>query len=190
MIGIDRVVSLWLVHLQGGPVGDAIIRLLGVYILWALLALFLILVFKEEGERRKAYLLGFAFLLALVARGIITEIIRFFVKHPRPFTVLDIPHLSGNITSPSFPSGHAVLLAALVCVIAMMAHKRWTIVAIISALISGLARVAMGIHWVSDILAGFLLALIVFFILYRILPPSFGTSSGVRHDGKEESGVE
>ena len=185
-MGVDRMVTEWLIHLQGGSGINAIIRILGVYAIWALLVLFLVLVFKEEGERRKAYLLGFTFLLVLAARGIITEIIRFFIKRPSPSSALGLPLLGQGATVSSFPSGHAVIMASLVCIIAMMAHKRWTIAAIVVAVLSGLAWIAMGVHWFSDILAGFVLAVVVFFILYRILPPSFGTSSSAHPQKIEE----
>lgn len=69
------------------------------------------------------------------------------------------PHLD-NISNLSFPSGHAtsaiaiLLLAALI----MPARQRtlWIGLAVIGAGAIGASRIALGVHWPSDVLGGYL----------------------------------
>jgi undecaprenyl-diphosphatase len=73
----------------------------------------------------------------------------------------------------SFPSGHAAR-AVLLATLALGMGPLWLgIVLVIWAPFVILARVAMGVHYLSDVLAGALLGLTVgCFILVGLLPPS------------------
>ncbi|RME61360.1 phosphatase PAP2 family protein [Candidatus Parcubacteria bacterium] len=91
-------------------------------------------------------------LSAVIARGVLVEIIRFFYPHPRPFVALGIDPLfisSGN----SFPSGHAATFFAFAAVVIMLA-PRWGWWLFFFALLNGMGRVAAGVHWPADILGG------------------------------------
>jgi undecaprenyl-diphosphatase len=89
--------------------------------------------------------------LALAVGKVISEL----VDRSRPF-VAD-PHgvhlFSGHAADPSFPSDHAT--AAFAIAIAIVLRKRgWGIVALVAATVLSVGRVALGIHYPSDVLAG------------------------------------
>lgn len=88
----------------------------------------------------------------LLARGVVTELIRLLYQRDRPFTSLDIEELATS-TEWSFPSGHSAFFFALATAIYLY-DKRWGTGFFLLAGVVALARVAAGIHWPSDILGG------------------------------------
>lgn len=106
--------------------------------------------------------LGAALLLvALVGRGL-SEVQKYWVDRPRP----DIePHLV-IVKSPSFPSGHATssMIFYLALALALTAHTRWHRLAVIGAvllsLLIGTSRIMLGVHWPSDVTAGWAFGLL------------------------------
>ena len=89
--------------------------------------------------------------LALAIGKVISEL----VDRSRPF-VAD-PHgvhlFSGHAADPGFPSDHAT--AAFAIAVAILLRKRgWGIVALVAATVLSVGRVALGIHYPSDVLAG------------------------------------
>jgi undecaprenyl-diphosphatase len=77
------------------------------------------------------------------------------VDRARPF-VAD-PHgvhlFSAHAADPGFPSDHAT--AAFAIAVAILLRKRgWGIVALLAAAVLAIGRVALGVHYPSDVLAG------------------------------------
>jgi undecaprenyl-diphosphatase len=126
------------------------------------------LLIKEKNWRWRIYFFSLTTLSVILARGIITEIIKFFYYQPRPFLVLEIqPLIEHNLTS-SFPSGHAAAFFALALVIFYF-NKKWGWRCLILALLIGLARIFAGIHWPLDIIGGAIIGLISGLVIQKIL---------------------
>jgi len=103
----------------------------------------------------------------IIAVSVVTGVIfSLFLKElfdrPRPELV---PHLSHTVTS-SFPSGHSMLAAVTYLTIGIMAaemadNRRQAfyplVVALILSVIVGLSRLHVGVHWPSDVLAGWII---------------------------------
>lgn len=94
-------------------------------------------------------------LVILVGRGL-TEVQKYWIARPRP----DLePHLVVVRTS-SFPSGHATssMIFYLTLGLAFTAGTRWqrtaALAAISLSLLIGASRVMLGVHWPSDVVAG------------------------------------
>jgi len=129
-----------------------------------------IFLFSHEHEKRQGLhnivvILGTAF----VAWGV-TEVINKVYPSPRPFLVLDdVNKLINHGGMDSFPSGHATFFAAIATSLYFY-HKKIALFYALGALIIGISRVAAGIHWPIDILAGYIIggAVAVFlYIAYR-----------------------
>ena len=104
------------------------------------------------------------FLSGVLLSGIsLSTLIKAWVARPRPGLV---PHLD-QVSSMSFPSGHALnstlFYLALAVVLAPLLKQRsaqWGLYgfALISSLVIGLSRIALGVHWPSDVLASWIIA--------------------------------
>lgn len=98
--------------------------------------------------------------------GLLESGIKAWVARPRPPHVLAVPNVSAR--GFAFPSGHTTqstavygLIAVLLCRFLQLRWQR-TIVAVVAALAIatvGFARLYLGLHWFSDVLAGWLLGL-------------------------------
>lgn len=89
--------------------------------------------------------------------------------NPRPFLALvEITPLFSLGGNDSFPSGHATVFAALT-VITFSYNKPFGFYCLVLTILMGVARVAAGVHYPFDIIAGFVFGVIVALILRNIL---------------------
>lgn len=113
--------------------------------------------------------------LSLIFASILTFLIKFIIKNPRPEDIMLIDE-SGY----SFPSAHATLSATTLTMIAYFLSKQtsrtwlkiliWSI-SIILVLTVCYSRIYLGVHYFTDILAGLLLSAIIitlFIMLYNL----------------------
>jgi len=112
------------------------------------------------------------FAVALISGEIIKELLKFLIHRSRPNASFSLISESGY----SFPSGHAVMSVIFYGMICFFIYKlcknKWQksiLLFISSALVFliGLSRVYLGVHWASDVLAGWIVggAILAFFIV-------------------------
>jgi len=101
--------------------------------------------------RRTAVAAGLSAGLALAVGKVISEL----VDRARPFVAE--PHgvhlFSAHAADPGFPSDHATGAFAVAMAI-WLRNRRWGTVALIAAAVLSVGRVAIGVHYPSDVLAG------------------------------------
>jgi len=97
---------------------------------------------------------------AILAWPIIAFIIGKLVNRPRPFEVGAVQELILHRPTYSFPSDHAAALFAVAFSIWLSGYKKLAILVFILAIIISFYRVATGIHFPSDIIAGLVIGLI------------------------------
>lgn len=139
------------------------------YVLILALIYFLV---THEDKKRGARELIMILVVAIAAWGI-AHVIKYFYYIPRPFIALsDMHQLLPQEADSAFPSGHATFYSALAMAMYFY-HKRIAAILAIGALIIGISRVAAGVHWPVDILAGFvlgpLIAALVYFCIKKVL---------------------
>ena len=116
------------------------------------------------GRRRPALALAAGLALMVLLQFAVKEI----VDRPRP--TADLVELRAGYTSPSFPSGHTMsptylygFLAATALASSLSPGLRAASVGLAAAflLLGGLANVYLGVHWTSDVIGGYLWAILV-----------------------------
>ena len=109
--------------------------------------------------QRRGYAGAALVLIATLGGYILSAGMKSWFGRPRPDVV---PHLT-HISSGSFPSGHSMLSSVvyltLGALLAQSAARKWekvylVHVALFLSFIVGLSRVALGVHYPSDVLAG------------------------------------
>jgi undecaprenyl-diphosphatase len=131
------------------------ITALGSVTILGLLTLSVSLYMALDGKRHMAL-----FMLGSVGSGLIAGmILKDVFQRPRPHLV---PYAAG-VTGTSFPSGHSMMSAltflALGALLARSQERRrlkafFLLTAVLLTFLVGVTRVYLGVHWPSDVLAG------------------------------------
>jgi undecaprenyl-diphosphatase len=105
-------------------------------------------------------------LISIVALAVIVLLIKFTIRRRRPEGEWGAMY---RITDPhSFPSGHAARVI-LIAILAVGLGPGWlAVILCIWAPLVALARVAMGLHYISDIIAGIVLGAVAGMIALQI----------------------
>jgi membrane-associated phospholipid phosphatase len=114
--------------------------------------------------RHRAWSLAIWVAVTMTAGGVLGALLKLLVGRHRPDLLDPVASASGY----SFPSGHALnnALAASVFLLVLLplagrARKLLWTGAIVIPLITGLSRIGLGVHWTSDVVAGWLLGVAV-----------------------------
>ena len=131
---------------------------------------FFVLLVGVKGFRLRLFFFIEAAIAGLLARGLIAETIYFFYDRARPFASLGFEPLLVHPADPSFPSGHAAFFFALAVVVYAI-NRRWGITYFVLTVLVVLSRVASGVHWPTDILAGAAIGLACGWLVVRFVGP-------------------
>lgn len=108
-----------------------------------------------------------ALFLAILLTAILVLVVKFTVRRQRPAG--DWGGIYRSTDPHSFPSGHAAR-AAMLAVLAVGLGPAWFGALLLAwAPLVSLARVAMGVHYLSDVLAGIALGALVGWLLAAVL---------------------
>jgi undecaprenyl-diphosphatase len=149
---VDRAILIWIHHHATRPL-DALFRFsheLGTLPFCATLVVAAIVWHLARAERRRAA----AWASVGIATLVLTEAVKLAVGRPRPDLWLHLVPVSGF----AFPSGHAMAGAALFPLLGWIGLRRhralgYALGLIVAAYV-GVGRLYLGVHWPSDVLAG------------------------------------
>ena len=126
---------------------------------------FLLLLFKRTRVAGAASLVSIAICFCIT-----NLVLKDCVARPRPDAVMDaIVPLIRTPRDYSFPSGHTTVSFAGALVCYRMLPRRYGIPALVLAGVIGFSRLYLGVHFPSDVLGGFLVALAGNWVSVKVL---------------------
>jgi len=172
---IDESIVLFFQGLRCAP----LTKLFSVFIpleFWNVIALLLVLYFFVRTGTLRAPIVSF-----VLAKNLSTycyEAIKDFVHRPRPFLMIKglVPLITPH--GFSFPSGHATLAMAMAVVLSYHFPKTRSPIFILAVLI-GFSRVYFGVHYLSDVLAGFFLGAVLGWMSIHLERAIISVTNGV-----------
>lgn len=131
----------------GYPLLDQMVLLLTAAGLVLLPGLGLVL-FKSQKQSR----VGWAILMALAASLVLTLCFQLLARRARPE---DVRVVQGGFSLLAFPSGYTAMAFSTAMII-VLAYRRWlwSLAAVAVAILLGVSRIYLGLHYPTDILGG------------------------------------
>ncbi len=117
------------------------------------------------------YSFGAVLAVFFLLSNFLNIILKDLFQHPRPFDLNPGLNLS-QATGYGMPSGHAQLAATVWGAIAIRVHKAWFwIVAVAIILLIGFSRIYLGVHFPTDVFAGWIIGAILLAIYVAVRHP-------------------
>ena len=117
----------------------------------------------------------------LICIAILNQLLKFFFERPRPIDLMIIQE-----TGYSFPSGHSMVSMAFYGFIIFLIWKyiknkklKWiyTIILGILIILIGISRIYLGVHYASDVIAGFYISIAYLIIFTTIIANKLNNKS-------------
>lgn len=156
---------------QGIPLFVEIANFFAVYGIWILYAVIVVGLFFPEKYSIVSKKVATTALLAFVISLITKELFVHIFPSPRPGALLGISPSINEASYElyrSFPSAHALSSFAIASVV-FLSMKRFGTLLFILAICIAIARVAVGVHFPEDVLAGSLLGIGIGIIADRVM---------------------
>ncbi len=132
---------------------------------WVLIAALLAYWLWKGGEKGRWLVLSLILAVA-ISDQTASHVIKGLVERVRPCNALDgVLTPAGKSGAYSFPSSHAANMGSSMFLLSM-AFPPYTWLFILIALLAGLSRVYLGLHYPSDVLGGYALGLLVGFSVW------------------------
>ncbi len=117
----------------------------------------LISIIKKQGYKKPGQLVA-----ALLLTALISFTMKTLIGRERPFEIHDTIEKLSTGGSSSFPSGHTLEAFAVAITLSLMYRRRWVVIPImIWAVLVGYSRMALGVHYPSDVLGGMILGILL-----------------------------
>ena len=112
--------------------------------------------------KKRAGLVHLAPFATMFATYFVVGILKLFINRSRP----PIAQRLVDVTSASMPSGHAAYAATLAMVTWLLVENRpdrtrWRTIAVLLAGAMGASRMILGVHWLGDVVAGWIVGDVV-----------------------------
>lgn len=139
--------------------------------------LLLYTLFKKD---RANQLRALQLLIPVALSAIVSNLLKYAIDLPRPYEVYPFIHKLSVGGSPSFPSGHTADAFAFAMAVSLM-YRKWFIVILMLAWASvvGYTRMALGVHFPSDVLAGAMIGMLSAFAVFRHMQRKYANATEV-----------
>ncbi|MDO7905215.1 undecaprenyl-diphosphatase [Paenibacillus sp. JX-17] len=145
------------------PLLDDAFIFLSKYAIWIMIVVLALVWIR--GNRKQQRMVVYAFIGAAFAVLSTKIVIAPWIGHPRPFTEHSVHQLIDHTPDGSFPSKHAAFAFTL-AFLSFAINRPVGRVMLILAVLIGLSRVYVGVHYPADILGGAVFAVILSSLLF------------------------
>lgn len=109
--------------------------------------------------------------MILLISGCVNSYFKWIFRLPRPYWVSDEVVAYTSETSFGAPSGHSQNAVAMWGLIAASINKPWTwVAAIFLIFIIGLSRMVLGVHFLLDVITGWMIGAVLLWVFLRLEP--------------------
>jgi membrane-associated phospholipid phosphatase len=159
LLGVDVWVNQW-IQLHWSEPMRIVARSLGTVVEALLIGLLALVLLTGRLARRSQVIAG---ALAVAGGAIVSEVLKTAIERFRPDAA------PGMVAANSFPSGHVVVTAvAALALLRLVRRCRWprgvkvaaAVVAVGAVALQAVARLLLGAHWITDVIASLLLAIV------------------------------
>ena len=188
----ESPLMLWL-HAHSTPALDhlaVVLAYVGGYQVIAPISAVLLLLFWRRSHQAARF-----FAVAVLGAALLNGVMKFAFHRPRPELWPRLMQEHGA----SFPSGHSMYSAAFVTALILLvphlssrpSRFRWpaTILGVLFTLLVGWSRVDLGVHYPTDVLAGWLTGVAWVFGTYGLLRPASLRVAGRQHEPASRKGT-
>lgn len=126
---------------------------------------FLFILLAQKDWRRRLHLCLFSAVSLIVSYGIIEHAINYFFPTARPFVELNFTPLVMRAADASFPSAHATIFFTMATLLFFWISRKWGVWFFAGALLIGVGRIFVGLHYPIDILGGALIGIVTPFLV-------------------------
>jgi undecaprenyl-diphosphatase len=119
---------------------------------------------RRAETRRAAVAAGLSAGLGLAAAQVISRLVdrpRPFVSHPAAIHLF-----SQHASDPGFPSDHATAAFAIATALLLRRQHVWGGIVLVAAVVLAVGRVAMGVHYPTDVIGGAVLGALAALVLH------------------------
>jgi len=155
-----------------------LITFAGTQIFWIVISIILFTFFGGKGKRT-----AFTCLLALILGYFLSECLKAVFQVPRPFEVIGWVRHSVIVGGYSMPSGHSVAAFSGFMILGINYGRLPFFISL--AVLVGISRIYMGLHYPSDVIIGALLGILCALVSIGIEEKFFKSSKKYRINIKE-----
>jgi undecaprenyl-diphosphatase len=163
-----NIVVAWQSFISQSPALESLVSIIALYGVYAIPVTWLIWWFIS-GRKQREVLLS-AVTAGVLGWQVINRILKTVYFHPRPTQDLPIREIIFERPENSFPSDHTSFLVGIAMFFFFRGDKRTGWILLILAIAVSKARIAVAVHYPSDILVGIVVGIVAAWIIHRLHP--------------------
>ncbi len=146
---------------------------------WVVIPIIAVYLYLKKDKNIYAYLLG------VVVIYVIADVIKLITMEPRPCSTSSLSWINnaGCESTFSFPSEHAAVLSGIP--IFLSKYRIVSVLYVVWVVLILFGRVYLGLHYLSDVIAGIIISILLWYVIYTYRLYIGKTGQGLFHLIKE-----